>query len=442
MSVSRRVLLVSDFFYPNPGGVENHIDQLAQCLVSRGHKAVILTHAYEGHAGWRYLSNDLKVYYAPRLPFYSQVTFPTIFGSFRLLRAILIGERIDLVHAHQSFSVLAHESILHARTMGYKVVFTDHSLFGFADGSSILTNKLLKFTLADVHQVICVSHTSKENTVLRACVPPGRVSVIPNAVDTAKFWPSGQPDPPDKLTIVALSRMVYRKGIDLLNIVIPEMLARHPNLHFVIGGDGAKLPLLKATIQRQQLAARVEFLGAVPHQAAREVLVRGQIFVNASLTEAFCMAIVEAAAAGLLVVSTSVGGVPEVLPAHMIELAEPTPSSIIEALEAAIQKLPQRDPWKQHAEVQAMYSWPQIAQRTERVYDAAAASARDDTFVGRLKRYHKCGRWFGKICCCVAAVDYMYWCWLDWLYPANGIAIAPDTPYATDNLQETSLHHA
>jgi phosphatidylinositol glycan class A protein len=42
------------------------------------------------------------------------------------------------------------------------------------------------------------------------------------------------------------------------------------------------------------------------------VQLQGQIFVNASLTEAFCMAIVEAASAGLLVVSTRVGGVPEV----------------------------------------------------------------------------------------------------------------------------------
>ena len=40
--------------------------------------------------------------------------------------------------------------------------------------------------------------------------------------------------------------------------------------------------------------------------------VRGDIFINASLTEAFCMAVVEAAAAGLMVVSTAVGGVPEV----------------------------------------------------------------------------------------------------------------------------------
>jgi Glycosyltransferase Family 4 len=40
-----------------------------------------------------------------------------------------------------------------------------------------------------VQAVICVSHTSKENTVLRACLPPSRVHVIPNAVDTAKFQP-------------------------------------------------------------------------------------------------------------------------------------------------------------------------------------------------------------------------------------------------------------
>ena len=43
--------------------------------------------------------------------------------------------------------------------MGIKVVFTDHSLFGFADLSSILTNKILKFSLAGVNHVICVSHT-------------------------------------------------------------------------------------------------------------------------------------------------------------------------------------------------------------------------------------------------------------------------------------------
>jgi hypothetical protein len=40
------------------------------------------------------------------------------------------------------------------------------------------------------------------------------------------------------LTVVALSRLVYRKGVDLLALVIPEVCARHPNVRFVIGARG------------------------------------------------------------------------------------------------------------------------------------------------------------------------------------------------------------
>ena len=43
--------------------------------------------------------------------------------------------------------------------MGIKSVFTDHSLFGFADASSIITNKFLEFSLANADHIICVSNT-------------------------------------------------------------------------------------------------------------------------------------------------------------------------------------------------------------------------------------------------------------------------------------------
>ena len=79
-------------------------------------------------------------------------------------------------------------------------------------------NKALKFSLADVQRVICVSHTSRENTVLRACIPPSHVYVIPNAVDVNNFYVDEELkdlDTKDR-TIVVMSRLVYRKGIDLL----------------------------------------------------------------------------------------------------------------------------------------------------------------------------------------------------------------------------------
>lgn len=60
-------------------------------------------------------------------------------------------------------------------------------------------------------------------------------------------------------------------------------------------------------------------LTSTPHQ----VLNRGQIYLSTSLTEAFGISIIEAASAGLFIVSTKVGGVPEILPQDMIEFARP-----------------------------------------------------------------------------------------------------------------------
>lgn len=91
-------------------------------------------------------------------------------------------------------------------------MFTDHSLFGFADVSSVLTNKLLTVSLCDTNHIVCVSYTSKENTVLRAALDPKIVSVIPNAVDPTDFTPDPSQRLDDRITIVVISRLVYRKG--------------------------------------------------------------------------------------------------------------------------------------------------------------------------------------------------------------------------------------
>ena len=53
--------MVSDFFYPNVGGVESHIFTLSQCLIKLGHKVVVITHSYGNRVGVRYMTNGLKV---------------------------------------------------------------------------------------------------------------------------------------------------------------------------------------------------------------------------------------------------------------------------------------------------------------------------------------------------------------------------------------------
>ncbi|KAL2925494.1 Phosphatidylinositol N-acetylglucosaminyltransferase subunit A [Bienertia sinuspersici] len=417
-----RILMVSDFFYPNFGGVESHIYYLSQCLLKLGHKVVVLTHAYGNRSGVRYMTNGLKVYYVPWKPLFMQSVLPTFCGTLPIMRTVLVRERISLVHGHQAFSTLCHEALMHARTMGYKVVFTDHSLYGFADVGSIHMNKVLQFTLADATQAICVSHTSKENTVLRSGVPAEKVFVIPNAVDTAVFKPASERLSSDQIVIVVISRLVYRKGADLLVEVIPEVCRLHPNVRFIIGGDGPKRVRLEEMREKHSLQDRVEMLGAVPHAQVRSVLISGHIFLNSSLTEAFCIAILEAASCGLLTVSTRVGGV---LPDDMIVLAKPDPADMVQAVGKAITMLPSIDPQVMHLRMKKLYSWHDVAQRTERVYERALKYA-DQNLLERLSRYFSCGAWAGKLFCLVMIVNYLFWCLLNLWQPEDEIAEALD----------------
>ncbi|KAG7212689.1 hypothetical protein KM043_012967 [Ampulex compressa] len=380
-NVKHKICMVSDFFYPNMGGVEEHIFNLSQCLLGRGHKVVVLTHSYGDRVGVRYMTNGLKVYYMPIKVFYNQCVLPTMICSLPLIRYIFIREEIQIVHGHSAFSALAHEGMLIGRLMGLKTVFTDHSLFGFADASAILTNKFLEISLADCNHCICVSHTGKENTVLRAKVQKEKVSVIPNAVDTTLFTPDTSKRSKDFITIVVVSRLVYRKGVDLLARIIPEICIRHENIHFLIGGDGPKRWLIEEVRERNLLQHRVTLLGSLEHSQVRHVLNKGHIFLNTSLTEAYCMAIVEAASCGLQVVSTKVGGIPEVLPPDLIYLVEPTVPALINGLELAMSDYAGgnvRCPFDTHRRIALFYNWFNVTKRTEIVYNLVKRESKKD----------------------------------------------------------------
>ncbi|CAH0721418.1 unnamed protein product, partial [Brenthis ino] len=389
------ICMASDFFYPNTGGVEEHIYNLSQCLIKRGHKVVVITHCYGDRVGVRYLTGGLKVYYLPIRVFYSQCALPTMICNIAIIRYVLIRECIEIVHGHSAFSVLAHEVSIIAKLMGLKTVFTDHSLFGFADMSAVLTNKYLQICLCECDHCICVSHTGKENTVLRAKVKYNKVSVIPNAVDAYTFTPDPSQRDPNVITIVVVSRLVYRKGVDLTAAVIADMCPRYPNIRFIIGGDGPKMWLLQEVREQKGFQHCVTLLGSLKHSEVRDVLVQGDIFLNTSLTEAYCMAIVEAASCGLKVVSTKVGGIPEVLPERMIYLTEPNVSSIVAGLELAMKDLKDGNvlcPFECNKMVRKMYNWMDIARRTEIVYNRISLN-KNKPLGRQLKSYLDCGVW-------------------------------------------------
>lgn len=432
-----RICMVSDFFFPNMGGVEMHIWCLSQCLLQRGHKVIVLTHAYEGRQGIRYMTNGLKIYYLPLLVVHEQVIFPGLCSFLPLFRNILLREQISIVHGHQSVSALTNECIWYARTLGYRVCYTDHSLFGFGDLASIHINKALTVTLSDVDRVICVSNTCRENLVLRASLHPSLVSTIPNAVDPTKFTPDPTKRFPNHtINIVILSRLVYRKGIDLLVRVIPIVCSRVQNVHFIIGGDGPKKLLLEEMRERSQLFERIEFLGTVSHNNVRNVLVRGHIFLNCSLTESFCIALIEAASCGLFVVSTKVGGVPEVLPPSMIKFASPNVESLVESLIEAISISRRVIPQEFHERVKSMYSWIDVTKRTEIVYNNIS-TLKKPSLALRFVRYFSTGPFSGFLACCLASYLYFLSKLCDYFWPKNKIERSPEIDFGKLNKKKT-----
>lgn len=155
-------------------------------------------------------------------------------------------------------------------------------------------------------------------------------------------------------------------------------------MHFIIGGSGVKRDLLIDIRDKHSLNDRMELLGAVPHSEVRGVLCRGHIFLNPSLIEAFCISILEAASCGLLVVSTNVGGIPEVLPPDMLYLADPTEESIEAKLEAAINNVDNIPAQENHEKVKKLYSWRKVAQKTEGVYNDII-KYKNNTLTDRIK---------------------------------------------------------
>lgn len=492
-----RIGIVCDFFYPRLGGVEGHVWALAQCLLRLGHKVVIITGSYQTTAGRRigirHMTNGLRVYYLPLLPVIDQAIFPGYFTGLPILRSIILRERLTILHGHATSSVLSHESLLQGQLLGLPTVYTDHSLYGFDGLESANLNKYLSLPLACVDAAIAVSRVGRANLVLRTGIPVQRVYAIPNAVDARKFQPdpSARPQPPT-INVVLLSRLVYRKGVDLAVRVIPAACAAFPHVNFIIGGEGPKRLALEEMREKHGLHDRVQMLGAVPHAGVRDVLVRGHVFLNCSLTEAFCIAVLEAACAGCLVVTTAVGGVPEVLPPDMAILAAaPEPGALLDALTQAIQRVSGHghhsasgavsagtapkvangsinedaskvgseagersaaggtllrprcppDPWDAHRRLREAYSWMDVARRTVRAYDDMASAPRL-SLPEQFERWLALGPLYGPIAACLMAVILVMTCMLEWVRPALDVDVVPDTLDWTGGNSDSGGPHA
>jgi glycosyltransferase involved in cell wall biosynthesis len=141
----------------------------------------------------------------------------------------------------------------------------------------------------------------------------GRVEVIPNGVDLDRFRRRADRPPADSPVIISVSRLVRKNGVDVLLRALPDLVRRHPNLQCRIVGDGLERQSLARAASDLGLGAAVRFLGTVAHDEIPAHLGRSSVFVRPSRSEGMGNAFLEAMAAGVPVVGTRVGGIPEIV---------------------------------------------------------------------------------------------------------------------------------
>lgn len=346
----RGVALVSDFFYPKVGGVELHVLSLARGLAERGISVSVVTRRYgalecdawaaaEGFSlleagrpsalfdravrAYAHTTLPIAVYYLPLLPIPGGVVYPSFVLEFWLLASILRRRPADVVHVHQSYSTLSLTTALTCRVLGVPAVFTDHSMGRGDYWYELLLSVPRNIALCACDRVICVTAESLRNLSCDRFVAipsqpsygPGKVRIIPNAVEPWHFEPpaSWACKPTGKVTIVVAQRLTFRKGTHVL-IDVARRISSLDCVCLNILGNGEYMPELERL--RDELSGaplELNLVGEKPNRVVAEYLRAAHIVLIPSLTESFSIFLAEGIAQGCIPVVTRCGGTESIM---------------------------------------------------------------------------------------------------------------------------------
>ncbi|AFL75858.1 glycosyltransferase [Thiocystis violascens] len=197
-------------------------------------------------------------------------------------------------------------------------------------------------------RVIAVSDSLKR-LAIGLGMPPDKGVVVGNGVDTQRFQPVDRNEararlglPAKASVLISVGALVERKGFHRVIDCLPTLLARHPDLHYLIVGgsspEGDNSAALRQQVDRLHLVERVHFLGALPPDALKWPFSAADIFVLASSNEGWANVILEAMACGLPVVATDVGGNREVVATDDLGIIVPfdDQAALVQALDKAL----------------------------------------------------------------------------------------------------------
>ncbi|MBN2326256.1 MAG: N-acetyl-alpha-D-glucosaminyl L-malate synthase BshA [Candidatus Omnitrophica bacterium] len=310
--------------YPSIGGSGIVATELGRSLSRRGHQVCFITYDFprrlEGVTEeFHYHHVDVPLYPLFKFPPYTLALASTIYHT--------VNEHsLDILHVHYAIphstsAFLAKQMLCKKSAEKLKVVTTLHGTDSELVGQMPSYKPVAEFSIESSNAVTAVSEYLKRVTLETFDIEK-EMHVIHNPIDTEVFAPPSNDWRMNRnvKTIAHISN--FRPVKRILDVIkVFDLIAAHIPARLVLAGEGPDRSAAEWLINQLGLREKVEFAGS--QNSVSQILQDADLLLSTSERESFGMAIAEAMACETPVVSTCVGGVPEVVQDGVTGYLEP-----------------------------------------------------------------------------------------------------------------------
>ena len=329
-----KICIFTETYYPVVGGGETQARLLAEGLLTNGHSVIILTRRSDAALKPHENYGEVSVYRLGPVGSGQLKKWGLLLSSFPAL--VRLRDQYDLIFV-SGYRIIGLTAVLVGKLLRKPVIlkadsqgemsgeFFESGLKKFGTSRSSLPFRLfLGFRNVILKKADAFSAISQEIAAewISNRVPPNKIHVIPNSVDTALFAPANAEQksflreklklPQAAIIAIYTGRLVSYKGLPLLLKVWDEIRCRHENAILLLVGTGG-LDIHNCEVQLHHyvtsagLEKNVWFLGSV--QNVPEYLQAADLFVFPTENDAFPSSLIEAMSCELPVVTTPVGAI-------------------------------------------------------------------------------------------------------------------------------------
>jgi glycosyltransferase involved in cell wall biosynthesis len=265
----------------------------------------------------------------------------TMFHLGRVIRS----KKIDVINCHYLAGYFLH-LLIAGRLLRVPIVISVHGADVDAyDDSSRFRKFVYRLIMRGANRVVACSAAMARHTTDVFPEVRGKVTYVHNGLDLSYFSDTDATRALPKPYILCVCRHVHKKGIDTLLRAFALVRPECPTMSLVLVGDGPLFEAHKELARTLQIDDRVVFVGSTAHAEVASYFEGCTLFVLPSRSEPFGLVILEAAYYRKGIVSTGVGGVPEIVSNGVNGLlVEPDdPKAMAEAIVALVEDPARRD---------------------------------------------------------------------------------------------------